>query len=161
MNEIAPVQPTVYIESTILSYLVSSPSRDVIVAARQAVTREWWEFDAPNFDLVLSQVVLDEIAAGNPLQAKNRMKYASKISALEISESAVELAQAIQQRGLVPPNEARDALHISVATVWKIDYLLTWNCKHIANAQIIKQLQNYVKTYGYDLPIICTPESLR
>jgi len=154
------MKPTVYIETTILSYLVSRPSRDLIVAGRQEITREWWEFSALNFDLVLSQVVLDEISGGDPEHAKNRMSHASMLPALEITQSAVDLAQAIQHRGLIPPGEARDALHISVATVWRTDYLLTWNCKHIANAQIIRQLEKYVKTYGYDLPVICTPESL-
>jgi hypothetical protein len=155
------MKPTVYIETTILSYLVSRPSRDLIVAGRQEITREWWEFSALSFDLVLSQVVLDEISAGDPEHAKNRMRHASMIPALEITQSAVDLAQAIQHRGLIPPGEVRDALHISVATVWRNDYLLTWNCKHIANAQIIRQLEKYVKTYGYDLPVICTPESLQ
>ncbi len=154
------MKPTVYIETTILSYLVSRPSRDIIVAGRQEMTREWWDFSRSKFDLVLSQIVLDEISAGDAEHAKNRMRHASKLSALEITQSAVDLAQAIQNRGLIPPEEVRDALHISVATVSRIDYLLTWNCKHIANAQIIRQLARYVKTYGYDLPVICTPESL-
>ena len=74
------------------------------------------------------------------------MRHASIIPALEITSAAVDLAQAIQLRGLIPPGEVRDALHISVATVWKADYLLTWNCKHIANAQIVRQLEKYVKT---------------
>jgi hypothetical protein len=154
------MKPTVYIETTILSYLASRPSRDVIVAGRQALTREWWDVSAANFQLVLSQVVLDEIAAGDPQHARLRMNYAAAIPVLELTDSAVELGRAIQQRGLIPPGEVRDALHISVATVWKADYILTWNCKHIANAQITRQLQTYIKTYGYDLPIICTPELL-
>ena len=154
------MKPTVYIETTILSYLVSRPSRDLIVAGRQEITREWWESSKKHFDMVISQVVLDEIAAGDVEHAKNRMRHASIIPALEITSAAVDLAQAIQLRGLIPPGEVRDALHISVATVWKADYLLTWNCKHIANAQIVRQLEKYVKTYGYDLPSICTPEAL-
>ena len=154
------MKPTVYIETTILSYLVSRPSRDLIVAGRQEITREWWESSRNHFDLVISQVVLDEISAGDTEHAKNRMRHASIIPSLEITHAAIDLAQAIQRRGLIPPGEARDALHISVATVWKADYLLTWNCKHIANAQIVRQLEKYVKTYGYDLPFICTPEAL-
>jgi len=154
------MKPSVYIETTILSYLVSRPSRDLIVAGKQEITRDWWEFSRARFDLVVSQIVLDEISAGDQEHAKNRMRHAAKLSALEITQPAVDLAQAIQKRGLIPPGEVRDALHISVATVSRIDYLLTWNCKHIANAPIIRQLEKYVKTYGYDLPLICTPESL-
>ena len=143
-----------------MSYLASRPNRDVIVAGRQALTREWWDFSAPNFDLVLSQIVLDEISAGNPQYAQMRINLAADIRILELTDSAVELARAIQQRGLIPPGEVRDALHIAVATVWNVDYILTWNCKHLANAQTTRQLQSYIKTYGYDVPIICTPELL-
>ena len=151
---------TVYIESTILSYLVSRPSRDIIVAARQEITREWWEHSMPRFDCVLSQVVLDEIAAGDPDHAAMRMERAVSLSALAITQPCLELAQLYLDRGYVPKTEIRDALHIAVAVVWKVDYLLTWNCKHIANAHVLRQLRKFSENQGYEFPHVCTPEEL-
>ncbi len=151
---------TVYIETTILSYLVSRPSRDIIVAARQAITRDWWEFSLPGFECVLSQVVLDEIAAGDPAHAAKRLDRASTLSALAVNQSCVDLALLYLDRGYVPKNEIRDALHIAVAVIWKVDYLLTWNCKHIANARILHRIYELFAKLGIYIPIICTPEEL-
>jgi hypothetical protein len=151
---------TVYIESTILSYLVSRPSRDIIVAARQEITREWWEHSMPRFDCVLSQIVLDEIAMGDPDHAAKRMERAASLSALAINQPCLELAQLFLDRGYVPKTEIRDALHIAVAVVWKVDYLLTWNCKHIANAHVLRQLRKFSENQGHEFPHVCTPEEL-
>jgi hypothetical protein len=151
---------TVYIETTILSYLVSRPSRDIIVAARQEITRDWWEYSMPGFDCVLSQIVLDEIAAGDPSHAAKRMKHASSLGVLAVNEPCLELARLYLDRGYVPKNELRDALHIAVAVIWKVDYLLTWNCKHIANAHSLRQLRKFTETQGHEFPQVSTPEEL-
>lgn len=151
---------TVYIETTILSYLVSRPSRDIIVAARQEITREWWKLARPGFDCVLSQIVLDEISAGDPAHATKRLEEADSLAALAVNQSCLELAQLYLERGYVPKSEIRDALHIAVAVIWKVDYLLTWNCKHIANAHALRQLRKFSENQGHEFPHVCTPEEL-
>ncbi len=151
---------TVYIETTILSYLVSRPSRDIIVAARQELTREWWDHSRPGFDCVLSQIVLDEIAAGDPAHAAKRLDQASSLGALAVNGPCLELAKLYLDRGYVPKSEIRDALHIAVAVIWKVDYLLTWNCKHIANAHALRQLRKFSENQGHEFPQVCTPEEL-
>ena len=151
---------TVHIETTILSYLVSRPSRDIIVAARQELTRQWWEFSRQRMDCVISQIVLDEIAAGDPVHAAKRMEKARSLGLIAINPSCVELAQKYLAKGYVPQSEVRDALHIAVAVIWKVDYLLTWNCKHIANAHALRQLRKYTENQGHEFPQVCTPEEL-
>lgn len=155
-----PIMETVYIESSVLSYLVSRPSRDLIVAARQQITREWWEESKSGFECLVSQVVLDEIAEGNPEMAERRLEEARPMALLALDPSCVELAGRFLERRLIPPGEVRDALHIAVAVVWKVDYLLTWNCKHIANAHAVRQLRKFTETLGHEFPQICTPEEL-
>jgi hypothetical protein len=150
----------VYIETTILSYLVSRPSRDIIVAARQELTREWWEYSRPDFDCVISQIVLDEIAAGDPEHAAKRLERANTLGALAVNPKCQTLAQAYLNRGYIPKSEIRDALHIAVAVIWKVDYLLTWNCKHIANAHSLRQLRKFSESQGHEFPQVCTPEEL-
>jgi len=151
---------TVYIETTILSYLVSRPSRDIIVAARQELTREWWKHSRPGFDCVLSQIVLDEVSAGDPVHAAKRLEEACSLAALAVNQSCLDLAQLYLERGYVPKSEIRDALHIAVAVIWKVDYLLTWNCKHIANAHALRQLRKFSENQGHEFPQVCTPEEL-
>jgi hypothetical protein len=151
---------TVYIETTILSYLVSRRSRDIIVAARQELTRQWWECSKSGYDCVLSQIVLDEIEAGDPTHAAKRMDQASNLGVLAVNQACMDLAQLYLNRGYVPQNEIRDALHIAVAVIWKVDYLLTWNCKHIANAHSLRQLRKFSENLGYEFPHVCTPEEL-
>jgi hypothetical protein len=112
------------------------------------------------FNCVLSQVVLDEIAAGDPIHAAKRLDHASTLSALSVNEQSLELARLYLDRGYVPKNEIRDALHIAVAVVWKVDYLLTWNCKHIANAHSLRQLRKFSENQGHEFPQVCTPEEL-
>jgi len=151
---------TVYIESSVLSYLVSRPSRDLVVAGRQQLTREWWDGSKAGFECLVSQVVIDEIAEGNPEMAARRLEKARTIALLALDSSCVELARGFLERGLIPPGEVRDALHIAVAVIWKVDYLLTWNCKHIANAHAVRQLRKFTDTLGHEFPQICTPEEL-
>lgn len=151
---------SVYVETTILSYLVSRPSRDIIVAARQELTRQWWEFARPSYDCVLSQIVLDEIQAGDQAHAANRQEQAADLGVLAVNQHCLDLAQLYLDRGYVPKNEIRDALHIAVAVVWKVDYLLTWNCKHIANAHALRQLRKFSEKLGHEFPHVCTPEEL-
>lgn len=130
------------------------------MAARQQLTREWWEQRRPVFDCVLSQVVIDEIAAGDPAHAAKRLEVAGTLDALTVNQACLDLAGLYLERGYLPPNEVRDALHIAVAVVWKADYLLTWNCRHIANAHSLRQLRKFSESKDYEFPQVCTPDEL-
>jgi len=152
--------PAVYLETTVLSYLASHPSRDIIVAARQELTRQWWDYSKSAYECFVSQVVLDEISAGNPDYAAKRLSHADGLAVLAINPSCVDLAGKFIDRGLVPKNEIRDVLHIAVAVIWKVDYLLTWNCKHIANAHSLRQLRKFTENHGHEFPHVCTTEEL-
>lgn len=148
-----------YLETTILSYLAARPSRDLIVAAHQQLTQEWWGH-RQEFDLYASQLVQQEAAAGDPEVAAQRLALLEGMSLLATTEAALALADALLTRKAVPRKAAEDAAHIAIATVHGMDYVLTWNCKHIANARLQKAMEGICSDLGYDLPVICTPEEL-
>ena len=151
---------TVYIETTFISYLVARPSRDLLVAGHQQATTDWWIERRREFECYVSQVVLDEASAGNPDEAKARMEIIRDFPVLEITEETECLAAEIINSGAMPPRAVRDAAHIAIATASQMDYLLTWNCKHLANAQIIRRVAVVCNQEGYNMPVICTPEEL-
>ena len=148
---------SVYIETTIISYLVARPSRDLLVAAHQQMTRDWWDTRKKGFECYISPLVL---AAGDPDVAKRRASAAAEFPVLEVTPEAESLTSAILKSGAIPPNAVGDAGHVAVATVGNIDYLLTWNCTHLANAQMTRGLFAVCDRQGYTLPVICTPEEL-
>ena len=150
----------VYIETTIASYLAARPSRDLLQAARQQITHNWWDCERQNYDLCISQIVIDEAAAGDADAAKKRRPFLENLPLLDLTEAVSEIAKAIMDSGLLPEKAARDAVHIAVSSVHRVDILLTWNCRHIANAAIMKELGEIVAQCGYELPILCTPEEL-
>ena len=151
---------SVYIETTIISYLVSRPSRDILIAAHQQMTFEWWTSRRDEFECYISQVVIDEIQAGDNEAAEKRMKEIEDLAVLEVTTEAESLTESIIQDGVIPKRAVRDAAHIAVATVNGVDYLLTWNCRHLANAQIIRKVSLICNREGYSMPVICTPEEL-
>ena len=150
----------VYIETTIPSYLTARPSRDILQAARQQLTREWWDVERRNYDLCISQIVLDEAAAGDAEAAQRRLAVIDTLPLLDLTFEVDGLAETIMQSGLLPASASRDAVHIAVAAVHQVHFLLTWNCRHIANATIFRDLQHIIMSAGYDVPVICTPEEL-
>jgi predicted nucleic acid-binding protein len=151
---------SVYLETTLISYLCSRPSRDLLVAAHQQVTSDWWISRRETFDCFVSQIVIDEVSAGDPEEARKRIEIVSMFPVLEITEEALHLAKAILGSEAIPPRAVRDAAHVSVATVHGVDYLLTWNCTHLANAQVIRRISVVCNREGYHMPTICTPEEL-
>ena len=151
---------SVYIETTIVSYLASKPSRDIQVAAHQQATRDWWEEPRRQFECFISQVVLDEIKEGDAGAVEKRMAVVADLPVLEAPEAAERLAGEILRSGAIPANAVRDAAHIAVAAVHSIDYLLTWNCRHLANAQIMRRVAAVCRAGGLVMPLICTPEEL-
>ena len=151
---------TVYLETTFISYLVARPSRDLLVAAHQQASEEWWSSQRGEFKCCVSQVVIDEASVGDPTEVEKRLAIISDMAALEITEEAESLTQAILAGGILPPRAVRDAAHVAVAAVHVVDYLLTWNCRHLANAQIARRIALVCERLGYRMPIICTPEEL-
>ncbi len=150
----------VYIETTIPSYLAAHPSRDLIQAARQQITHDWWHHQRHRYTLCTSETVLDEAEGGDPQAASRRLPYLKGLKLLELTPAVEQLAVSIIASGLLPQKATQDAIHVAVASVHRIDLLLTWNCRHIANAAITRRLAAVVATGGHELPVLCTPEEL-
>jgi hypothetical protein len=150
----------VYLETTIPSYLTSRPSRDLIIAGHQALTREWWEKRREAFQLYISQLVVDEASAGDPIAARERLKVLQDVPLLDITPEVAELASSILSSGIIPRKAATDAAHIAIAALHGMDFLVTWNCAHIANATIARALASICREHSCECPVICTPEEL-
>ena len=151
---------TVYIETSILSYLTARPTRDLLATSRQQVTREWWDTRRARFDLFVSPLVDQEARRGDPGAACRRTEALDGLSLLEIVEAAYDLAAALIAEGALPPSAEDDATHIALAAVHGMDYLLTWNCRHIDNAETKPIVRSVCAAHGYTCPEICTPEEL-
>jgi hypothetical protein len=155
------MSPTVYIETSIVSYLAAHPSRDLITAAHQQITHTWWQDHRQEFSIFASQVVLDESAAGDPQMAGKRLEILREVPLLEITPEVAELAAALITRLPLPPRAGADAAHIAVAAYHGMSFLLTWNCSHIANAVLRPRIEKICREQGYSAPVLCTPEELR
>ena len=154
------MKETVYVETSIFGYLTARSTTNLILAANMKVTQDWWENYRNFFTVYASQLVEDEAAEGDKAIANKRIDLLQSIAYLDITNEAIELSKEFLRQSNLPPKAANDALHIAMATVYGLDYLLTWNCKHMANAQIQKKLSNISSLLGYDLPVICTPYQL-
>ena len=152
--------PKAYLESSVISYLAARESRDPIVAAHQQLTRDWWNRRRGEFDLYVSVEVLNEIRRGDPEAAKVRLSHVGLLPVLETDQQARELAARILAASALPAKAAADAMHIAIATVNGMEFLLTWNCTHIANAAIRSDIEDVCRAQGYEPPVICTPEEL-
>ena len=152
--------PTVYIETSIVNYLTARPSRDVVTLARQELTREWWNSRRQRHDLFTSDVVVGEASEGDDEAARQRLDALQGIEELETTSKAEDLASALLEEGPLPEKAAVDALHIGISATEGIEYLLTWNCTHIANAAMRKPIEEVCRTKGIEAPIMCTPEEL-
>jgi predicted nucleic acid-binding protein len=151
--------PKAYIETSVVSYLTARPSRDLVRAAHQQVTQEWWA-TRDGFECFVSQFVIDEAAAGDAEAAAQRLDALRDIALLDVTEEAILLAGDLVAGGGLPPKARIDALHVAMATVHGIDFLLTWNCKHIANAATRGTIEALCRAAGFEPPIICTPLEL-
>ncbi len=154
------MNPIVYLESSVISYLTAKPSRDVVIAGRQAITSDWWENHRQHFELRVSALVEEEISQGNAMAAQRRLDLIQDIPNLVISDAATELAELLIKQGAVPKGSEEDALHIAIAAAQGVDYLLTWNFKHINNAATRNRIVKIVETYGFTCPLLCSPEEL-
>ncbi len=153
------MKPRVYVETTIPSYLTAWPSRDLLRAAHQQVTREWWDRRAA-FDLFVSRLVLVECQAGDATAAAERLAALTGLPVLEQTERVDSLAEALVREVPIPQKVAADAIHIATAAVHGVQYLLTWNCAHIANATLRPRIEAVCRAAGCEPPLICTPQEL-
>ena len=150
----------VYIETTFVSYLTARPSRDVVIAGHQQITHEWWDTRRESYELCVSQLVLGEAGAGDPQAAQERLEVLKAMTLLETTAEALDLAKELIQAGALPAKAADDALHIAIAATNGVPYLLTWNCRHLANATMRPLIESVCARNGLKAPIICTPEEL-
>lgn len=153
------MRQTVYIETSVISYLAARTSRDLIVAGHQQITQDWWD-TRRQWDIYVSALVVNEIGFGDLDAASQRLAVIENIPALAVDAAAVSLARQLLKEVALPEKAQEDALHIAVAAVNGIDYLLTWNCTHIANAVKRPLIMAICETAGYRPPVICTPEEL-
>jgi hypothetical protein len=154
------VKPKLYLETTIPGSLAAWPSRDLIRAARQQITREWWGTRRLDFELFISEFVIQEVSAGDQTAAAERLKLFENIAILQVSDDANVLARELLRQVPLPLKAAVDALHIAMSAVNAMDYLLTWNCAHIANATSRGGIESVCRNLGYEPPRICIPEEL-
>ena len=151
---------TVYLETTFISLLVADPSRDLVTAANQQATRDWWLRRREQFTCVASREVLREAARGDREQVRRRLEVLSLLPLVETPGEAERLSGAFMATGALPSRAQSDAAHLAIATAVNADYLLTWNCRHLANAQILRRLEREAQKQGWRLPKVCTPPEL-
>lgn len=154
------MKESIYVETTVVSYYTSKPSRDIIVLAHQEISRQWWPKAIKRFDVFISEVVIEEAKMGDPDAAKRRLEELKHFPHLKLNDEVEKMAQVYIEKLNIPQKALRDAAHLSIASVHNIDYLVTWNCTHLANGEIIKRLIDINNSYGIKTPIICTPEEL-
>lgn len=152
--------PKVYLETTVVSYLTARPSRDLITAAHQHLTRQWWETRRMDYDLFVALPVLDEAQAGDPDAAARRLAMLQGLPLLTVTADVIQLAHALITPRVLPSRATTDAFHLALAAVHGMDYLLTWNCTHLANAALRSAIEDVCRAQGYEPPIIATPEEL-
>jgi hypothetical protein len=154
------VKPTVYIETTIIGYLAMRVSRDLRVAANQQMTRDWWDNHRDKYEAFVSRFVVDECSDGDRTAAQERLVYLQGLPRLEVSEEVDALAQLLLTGVPLPAKATLDAYHISIAALNGVEYLLTWNCKHVANAALRSRIERICRNARYESPVICTPQEL-
>ena len=154
------MKDTLYLETSVVSYYTSKLSRDIIVLAHQEITRLWWPKAISRYDIFISEMVLEEASFGDPDAAQKRLKELEDFPHLELNDSVEEMARIYMDKLEIPDKSFRDAVHLALASVHDVDYLVTWNCTHLANGEVIKKLIMLNATCGIHSPIICTPEEL-
>jgi len=149
-----------YLDTSVISYVTNWPSRDIVTLAHQQITHDWWQRHRANFDLHVSELVLYESGRGDPDAALARLELITGLPVLKINPAARSLAQRIFEATTLPDKAGADALHVAVAAVNAMDFLLTWNCTHLANGVVLKIVNAVCRDNGYEPPMVCTPEEL-
>ena len=153
-------RPTVYLETTVIGHLVGRMHLDPVIAGRQTVTRAWWASAEQNYHLLVSQLVAEECGSGDSEAASERLAVLEKLTFLDASDESNALSRALMAAGAIPSTEPRDALHVAIAATNGVQFLVTWNFKHIANAVMRDFIEKVCRDCGYEPPTICTPDEL-
>jgi predicted nucleic acid-binding protein len=153
-------KPKIYIETSIVSYLTARPSRDIIAQSHQQITREWWDSRRQEFDVYISLLVRQEAERGDGEAAQRRLAHLTDIPELSITDDVLTLTAALLEAKALPQKAVDDAVHIAIAAVHNVDFLLTWNFKHIANATKLAEIEQIIRSMYRKVPQICTPEFL-
>lgn len=151
---------SLYIETSIISFLRQRPSAHVVTAARQLLTHRWWYEERHHYQLVASQYVVDEASEGDPTLADERLKLLQGIPLLSLDAEIIAIADEIMKRAILPPKASVDAIHLALASFHQVDYLLTWNCRHIANGRTLPRILGIIQSLGFSTPFVCTPEEM-
>ena len=154
------MKPSVYVETSVIGHLAMRPSAHLVTAANQQITREFWNDHRSRFDLFVSLAVVDECLAGDAEAAAERQVFLQGIPVLGVNDDVLSLARSLMGGIPLPDKASVDAVHIAVAAVNGVDYLVTWNCKHIANPALRGIIESVCRGAGYDAPVICTPPEL-
>jgi predicted nucleic acid-binding protein len=160
MAEPVSQKPTVYIETSVISYVTSRPSHDVVIQAHQKLTHEWWQSALPKFDVYISAPIIDEISRGDQVAAEERLRLVETFPLLPGSQDIEILADAYHAALQLPERSKLDAVHLAYASWHGIDYLVTWNCAHLASARVRRMVSDWNAVNGIWTPVICTPEEL-
>ncbi len=154
------IKSSLYLETSVVSYLAARPSRDTVMAGHQAVTHSWWTKHRRKFEIFISRLVWDEASRGDQSAVKRRLKILKPIPWLQVRKDAVTLAKAFLKKNLFPQNAEADALHVALAAAHGMHFLLTWNFTHIANAAIETQVRGLCEDHKVQMPVICSPDQL-
>jgi hypothetical protein len=154
------MKPTVYLETTVIGYLAMRVSNILRVAANQQTTRDWWDNHRERYDLYVSRFVVYECSQGDPVAVRERLTYLEGIPLLQVPTEVDSLAESLLASVPLPEKAATDALHITAAAVNGIQFLMTWNCRHIANPSFRPGIERVCLDSGYEAPVICTPQEL-
>jgi predicted nucleic acid-binding protein len=149
---------TLYLETSVISYYTGRPSSDLIVLAHQEITRDWWPVAIEKYDLYISEVVIEEMSMGDPEAVSKRLQAVNEFPKLELSENVERMAEVYMRELQISQKAFRDALHLAFSSVHNIDYLVTWNCTHIANVNVIRKVMRINTEMNMPIPLICTPE---
>ena len=154
------MKPTLYLETTIVSYLTARPSRDVVILGHQAATRQWWEEERGRYQLLVSPFVTEEAARGDPGAARKRLTALEGIESLEVTSELEALAEDIRANLNIPEKARLDAVHMACTVLYDVDYLLTWNCAHLANGENLRLLAQFTRSENLWLPVVLTPDEM-
>ena len=154
------MKPRVYVETSVVSYLTARPARDIVIAGRQQSTRDWWAGATERFELVISELVREEAAVGDRGAAQSRLAIISPLPVIGATLEVARLARVLVDTKAVPERAAQDAVHIAIAAVHRVPFLVTWNFRHIANAAARPRIEAVCRDGGIDPPLLCTPEQL-
>jgi len=152
--------PKIYLETSVISYLIARPSRDPVIAVHQELTRKWWERRRHEFDLYVSSEVINEIGRGNREAARQRLDLVAGLPVLDADPRSEALTIEILRTSVLPPTAAADAAHIAIAVIYAMDFLVTWNCRHIANGFVQRRIARLLRDRSLEPPIVVTPEEL-